>query len=82
MNNNLNQLDMLSLFGTYLGVMNYYLNSEQANNDDLLKELKHQDREFLQKILKDNEEIKETQKEILKLLKEVKDVRLQHVKRN
>lgn len=60
-NNNFKELDTLSLFGTFLGVMNFYLNSQQANNDDLLRELKKQDTEYLEKIL-------ENQKEILRRL--------------
>lgn len=65
MTNQYKELDMLGAFGTFLGVLNFYLNSQQANNDDLLKELKHQNKDYLEEILKN-------QKEILTLLKEGK----------
>lgn len=36
----LNQIDLLSLFGTFLGVLNYAENLKQSTNDDLMAELK------------------------------------------
>ncbi|QYC53108.1 hypothetical protein [Clostridium phage CPQ4] len=66
MNNNFNNdIDYLSLFGTFLGVLNYMENIKQTSNDELLEELKKQNVLFLETIIKQNNEI-------IKLLKEGK----------
>lgn len=50
------------LFG-FLQVIDLILNVSQTSNDELMKELQEQDRKYLSKIIKQNEEI-------IKLLKE------------
>lgn len=62
MNNNLETLDILSIISFCIGILNYQSNLKQTSNDELLKELKIQDTDYLQKIISQNEEI-------LKLLK-------------
>ena len=62
-NDNFEPMNVLSVFGLYLGLQNYVLNLKQTTNDDLLKELKMQDETYLRKIMEQNEEI-------IKLLKE------------
>lgn len=61
--NNFNSMNALNVFGLYLGLQNYALNLKQTTNDDLLKELKMQDKIYLTKIMEQNEEI-------IRLLKE------------
>lgn len=62
MNNNLETLDILSVIGFCIAIFNLQNNLKQTSNDELLKELKIQDTDYLQKIISQNEEI-------LKLLK-------------
>lgn len=50
------------LFG-FLQVIDLILNVSQTSNDELMKELQEQDRKYLSKLIKQNEEI-------IKLLKE------------
>lgn len=50
------------LFG-FLQVIDLILNISQTSNDELMKELQEQDRKYLSKLIKQNEEI-------IKLLKE------------
>ena len=50
------------LFG-FLQVIDLILNVSQTSNDELMKELQQQDRKYLSKLIKQNEEI-------IKLLKE------------
>lgn len=50
------------LFG-FLQVIDLLLNMSQTSNDELMKELQEQDRKYLSKLIKQNEEI-------IKLLKE------------
>lgn len=57
MNNNLETLDVLSVIGFCIAIFNLQNNLKQTSNDDLLKELKIQDTEYLQKIISQNEEI-------------------------
>lgn len=61
--NNFNSMNALNVFELYLGLQNYVLNLKQTTNDDLLKELKMQDKIYLTKIMEQNEEI-------IRLLKE------------
>ena len=44
------------LFG-FLQVIDLILNVSQTSNDELMKELQEQDRKYLSKIIKQNEEI-------------------------
>lgn len=62
MNNNLETLDILSVIGFCIAIFNLQNNLKQTSNDELLKELKIQDTDYLEKIISQNEEI-------LKLLK-------------
>lgn len=62
MNNNLETLDVLSVIGFCIAIFNLQNNLKQTSNDELLKELKTQDTDYLEKIISQNEEI-------LKLLK-------------
>lgn len=57
MNNNLETLDLLSVISFCITIFNLQNNLKQTSNDDLLKELKIQDTEYLQKIISQNEEI-------------------------
>lgn len=69
-NDNLNMLDMLTIFSVILQMMGFQNDMGQSSNDDLMRELQRQDREFLDKII-------ENQKEILSLLSDLKsDTRL------
>lgn len=65
----LNQIDLLSIFSTILGVMNYIENQKQATNDDLMQELKLQDREYFQLLINQNNKIIE----LLNSIKEAKN---------
>lgn len=62
--NNLDFLDILTLFSVMLQVVGYKNDISQSSNDDLMRELQTQDREYLDKII-------ENQNEILKILKEI-----------
>lgn len=61
--NQLKGLDILNGFAIILGCLNYDINSKTVSNNELMKEIKKQDREYLEKIITQNEEI-------IKLLKE------------
>lgn len=52
------------LFG-FLQVIDLILNVSQTSNDELMKELQEQDRKYLSKIIKQNEEIKTSLNKIL-----------------
>lgn len=62
--NNLDFLDILTLFSVMLQVVGYKNDISQSSNDDLMRELQTQDREYLDKIIA-------SQNEILKILKEI-----------
>lgn len=62
--NNLDFLDILTLFSVMLQVVGYKNDISQSSNDDLMRELQTQDRNYLDKII-------ENQNEILKILKEI-----------
>ena len=53
----LNQIDLLTIFSTILGVMNYIENQKQVTNDDLMQELKLQNREYFQLLINQNNKI-------------------------
>lgn len=63
-NNNLDFLDILTLFSVMLQVVGYKNDISQSSNDDLMRELQTQDRNYLDRII-------ENQNEILKILKEI-----------
>lgn len=63
-NNNLDFLDILTLFSVMLQVAGYKNDISQSSNDDLMRELQTQDRNYLDRII-------ENQNEILKILKEI-----------
>jgi len=62
--NNINDYTALQLFTSLLGVLNYEENLKQTSNDDLLQELKTQDKVYLDRLIEQNELI-------IKMLKEV-----------
>lgn len=57
MKNDLETLDLLSVISFCITIFNLQNNLKQTSNDELLKELKIQDTEYLQKIISQNEEI-------------------------
>nr|DAH79448.1 MAG TPA: hypothetical protein [Bacteriophage sp.] len=64
-NENLSVLDFLTVFSVFLQIMGFQQDQKQASNDDLLKALQKQNREYLDRII-------ENQNRILKLLQEDK----------
>lgn len=52
---NLDFLDLLTMIGFAMQIMNYQENRNQTNNDDLMEELQKQDREYLEKIIRNQE---------------------------
>lgn len=68
--NNLSFLDFLTIFSVGLQVSGYEQNLKQTSTDDLMRELQKQDRDYLERII-------ENQKEIMKILSDLKsDTRL------
>lgn len=49
--------DFLALFTACIQIMDYNATMRQSSNDDLMREMRRQDSEYLQKIIKQNEEI-------------------------
>ena len=62
---NLSVLDFLAVFSVFLQIMGYQNDQKQASNDVLLNELRMQDSEYLEKIIK-------TQNDILQMLSDIK----------
>ena len=62
---NLSVLDFLAVFSVFLQIMGYQNDQKQASNDVLLNELRRQDSEYLEKIIK-------TQNDILQMLSDIK----------
>lgn len=58
-NRNLDFLDLITMIGFAMQIMNYQENRNQTNNDDLMEELQKQDREYLEKIIRNQEKILE-----------------------
>lgn len=50
-------IDMLTMFDTFLQVADFQMNVQQSSNDDIMRELKHQNKAYLEKIIKNQEEI-------------------------
>lgn len=67
MNGNPNFYNQLTLLDTFLQIMTMVMVSEDATNNDLMSELQRQDREYLEKII-------ENQNQILSMLSELKDM--------
>ena len=67
MNGNQNVYNQLTLLDTFLQIMTMVMVSEDATNNDLMSELQKQDREYLEKII-------ENQNQILSMLSELKDM--------
>lgn len=57
MNNQINTLDMLNLFGVFLQMINYQSDLTQASNSDIMKELRIQDTRYFEQIIKNQEKI-------------------------
>ena len=55
MRNNL--FDTLDVLSNILQILNYWENTQQTSNDRIMKELQHQNTEFLTEILKNQTEI-------------------------
>ena len=62
---NLSVLDFLAVFSVFLQIMGYQNDQKQASNDVLLNEFRRQDSEYLEKIIK-------TQNDILQMLSDIK----------
>ena len=62
---NLSVLDFLAVFSVFLQITGYQNDQNQASNDVLLNELRRQDSEYLEKIIK-------TQNDILQMLSDIK----------
>lgn len=54
---NLSSLDILTVFSVILQIMGYQQDKQQVSNDILLKELQRQNSEYLEKIIKNQNEI-------------------------
>ena len=65
---NYSGLDGLNFYANLLQVASYQELLAQANNNDILRELNHQNKEYLEKIL-------ENQKEIIERLERFENVR-------
>lgn len=65
--NNPNFYNQLTLLDTFLQIMTMVMVSEDATNNDLMSELQKQDREYLEKII-------ENQNQILSILSDLKDM--------
>lgn len=50
-NNNLTVIDIISVLSLMLQVEGYKNDMSQSSNDDLMRELQRQDREYLQRII-------------------------------
>ena len=67
MNGNPNFYNQLTLLDTFLQIMTMVMVSEDATNNDLMSELQKQDRDYLEKII-------ENQNQILSMLSELTDM--------
>lgn len=64
--NNLSFIDFLTIFSVGLQVSGYEQNLKQTSTDDLMSELQKQDRDYLERIVKN-------QKEIMSILSKIKE---------
>ena len=58
-NNNLTILDIFTVLSLMLQIQGYQNDLSQSSNDDLMKELQRQDREYLEKIIENQNQILE-----------------------
>lgn len=58
-NGNYSFLDMLNVFSVILQMIGYDKDQKQTSNDDLLRALQRQDREYLEKIISNQNQILE-----------------------
>lgn len=58
-NNNLNFLDILTVFSVMLQIMGYQNDMSQSSNDDLMRELQKQNKAYLEKIIENQNKILE-----------------------
>lgn len=56
-NNQCSFFEMLTLFDTFLQIADFDLNMRQSSNDDIMQELQHQNTDYLEKIIVNQEEI-------------------------
>lgn len=49
-------IDMLTMFDTFLQVADFGMNIRQVGNDDIMRELQHQNKAYLEKIIANQEE--------------------------
>ena len=59
-------IDMLTLFDTFLQMADFEMNVRQSSNDDIMRELGNQNKNYLEKIV-------ENQNEILSILKDIQN---------
>lgn len=64
-NDNLSFLDMLTVFSVFLQILGYQNDMTQSSNDDLMRELQKQDREYFEQIISN-------QNKIMSILSELK----------
>lgn len=64
--NNLSFLDFLTIFSVGLQVSGFEQNLKQASTDDLMKELQHQNKDYLERVI-------ENQKGIMSILSKIKE---------
>lgn len=50
-------IDMLTMFDTFLQMADFQMNVQQSSNDDIMQELQHQNKAYLEKIIANQEEI-------------------------
>lgn len=58
-NNGIGFLDILTIFSVMLQVMGYKNDISQSSNDDLMQEMRTQDRQYLDKIIENQNKILE-----------------------
>lgn len=56
-NNQCSFFEMLTLFDTFLQIADFQMNIQQSSNDDIMQELQHQNKDYLEKIIANQEEI-------------------------
>lgn len=66
-NDNLNFLDMLTIFSVMLQMQNYQSELRSTSNDDLMAELQKQDKAYFEKII-------ENENKILSILSQIVDM--------
>ena len=57
--NNLDFLDMLTILSVMLQITGYRNDMSQSSNDDLMREMQRQDKEYLEKIIENQNKILE-----------------------